>query len=915
MRIRQVLHELNIINLPDIEKYATTSSNRVKDENARLWYFAGVRKWLVNNEESAAKVTTLSKNAPPWMAARMDSGVALYRFDANPAVTNKLNHVCDWLNSLTDFASQTDVSNPKKDELRREAKTLLSRLDRIGFQTSFEHADRWFAAVNKAASEGADEEKDPTNVVPVIKGERGVWVELKSQAALTREGSLMGHCVGGGGYDVEHGAVRIFSLRDARNVPHVTVEISHGTVQQVKGKENKPPIAKYTNDVITLLNTIKATAGKWQHDLTVLGILETDGKFGTLYDVAHKIKELPGGGEVIWHDNTYYFWKNGSYASWVVTGGRHDIKLAIKDLSIPTESPEMKVKVEAALMAYWNSLDPIPEPYYGHQDLSKTMHFHNGRWGTLEEHQTEVSIDGMDVRALETDSEIHYYIKDDSGTSIITLYKETEGGGGKKYPARVSTSTKINSSSVAKFLNAIHFTGEFTKSDAYKIYFHGGEWFAGFDPERLGYTPVGTGEMFFSGGKDPKNLMDSSGDVILNANTIHSNFTERDPDTLRGLRNQAPAIAAFLNEKLPDGARGTFARGMKEKLSTIGLSYDAKKGFKATSAIKASFSSRGMDIRVNGTSMEVQNMNGDTVATFKKSDGFYNFSSFGAGATTRIAKQTALLAMSDWENVDPEKRDVGFGGNSLIAPLGLMLDGDNHPAIIKIEDKHPSRTILEFDDGRAWVDAAYTPMDSKCVEPLISALTGSIARDITGHRYVLRDAGNKDLVRVLSANNKGGKGRVYAVWLMDGNVGKPANKESIKPFVPALQALLQKEQIGAMNSYFITSLGLVQDHAAAIHDVDAVPRFKQFSDGLITYEDGHKWVRSQSEKNVWLLMGAGDSEYSYQMKVTLSGGRISSTNFNNKAHLKPRDYMPYFTDLMDIIHDINENPLSKTAPA
>jgi len=63
------------------------------------------------------------------------------------------------------------------------------------------------------------------------------WVEMKPPGtdnappdalaeALKAEGDAMGHCVGGYCPDVEEGRSRIFSLRDAKGNPHVTIETS-----------------------------------------------------------------------------------------------------------------------------------------------------------------------------------------------------------------------------------------------------------------------------------------------------------------------------------------------------------------------------------------------------------------------------------------------------------------------------------------------------------------------------------------------------------------------------------------------------------------------------------------------------------------------------------------------------------------
>ena len=73
---------------------------------------------------------------------------------------------------------------------------------------------------------------------------------------LKYEGDTMGHCVGGYCEDVAVGRSRIFSLRDAKGEPHVTIEVhpsddlgeSTGStfdLMQIKGKANKKPKDEY----------------------------------------------------------------------------------------------------------------------------------------------------------------------------------------------------------------------------------------------------------------------------------------------------------------------------------------------------------------------------------------------------------------------------------------------------------------------------------------------------------------------------------------------------------------------------------------------------------------------------------------------------------------------------------------------
>lgn len=63
---------------------------------------------------------------------------------------------------------------------------------------------------------------------PKTEGPANYDVQDELQRALKFEGDTMGHCVGGYCPDVMSGRSRIFSLRDAKGMPHVTIETKPG---------------------------------------------------------------------------------------------------------------------------------------------------------------------------------------------------------------------------------------------------------------------------------------------------------------------------------------------------------------------------------------------------------------------------------------------------------------------------------------------------------------------------------------------------------------------------------------------------------------------------------------------------------------------------------------------------------------
>lgn len=118
------------------------------------------------------------------------------------------------------------------------------------------------------------------------------------QKQLKYEGDTMGHCVGGYCDDVLSGTARIFSLRDAKGEPHVTVEVAPtdigDIIQQIKGKQNLPPKDEYLPFVQDFIRK-PYHGGQWHDeigDFGSTGLLGTSKGFYTK-DEAYKMLADP----------------------------------------------------------------------------------------------------------------------------------------------------------------------------------------------------------------------------------------------------------------------------------------------------------------------------------------------------------------------------------------------------------------------------------------------------------------------------------------------------------------------------------------------------------------------------------------------------------------------------------------------
>ncbi|MDR2213983.1 MAG: hypothetical protein LBE21_10215 [Pseudomonadales bacterium] len=113
------------------------------------------------------------------------------------------------------------------------------------------------------------------------------------RAEMAFESYAMRHCLGQfhdpkaltGGYGeryaeaIEAGTLRLLSFRDASGQPHITLSLSVNAagkldVDQIKGKQNRPPIARYVDDVLACLNTLQ-TSAYTPPDAIVMGIART----------------------------------------------------------------------------------------------------------------------------------------------------------------------------------------------------------------------------------------------------------------------------------------------------------------------------------------------------------------------------------------------------------------------------------------------------------------------------------------------------------------------------------------------------------------------------------------------------------------------------------------------------------------
>lgn len=184
--------------------------------------------------------------------------------------------VIDWLNALPEI-------NPR----------LLPKLHKVTWAQAVINARAWHEHLAKNKLIGVAGDKGTSRVCKALDG--WYWVKLTTTGALDREGKVMGHCVGNGGYDnlLETKSVYagIYSLRDADGRSHVTVEvyetIGMAWIQQVQGPGNTMPTSEMTRHFGALDNELASVTGLAHWPAGYLRDLRS-------YDIYHT-EDLPAG--------------------------------------------------------------------------------------------------------------------------------------------------------------------------------------------------------------------------------------------------------------------------------------------------------------------------------------------------------------------------------------------------------------------------------------------------------------------------------------------------------------------------------------------------------------------------------------------------------------------------------------------
>ena len=128
------------------------------------------------------------------------------------------------------------------------------RLRKMSYAQAKDGAAKWMRTLTKRGKNIDENEKEDYKTVKRFRDGFSL-VLLISKKSYEREGNLMKHCVS----SYYGKPSKIYSLRDADNMPHCTFEVlkDGDQIQQLKGKGNGHIHPKYIQKVMTILKYFK----------------------------------------------------------------------------------------------------------------------------------------------------------------------------------------------------------------------------------------------------------------------------------------------------------------------------------------------------------------------------------------------------------------------------------------------------------------------------------------------------------------------------------------------------------------------------------------------------------------------------------------------------------------------------------
>jgi hypothetical protein len=255
----QELYEANVFNIKvehggvSVVGYLKQIADNLPNQELQTIFIKKITSLLVNDERFLYALRDLPNDAPEW-AREAVAAQQLYVFQPTEELNDLLNHIAHYLSGATDDAKNSQ-SNDTKVFAQREL-AAFSKAENL--QTLAKKSQEFFQRGSRGVghdTQGMDKIFDA--------GDGYTWYKLVSLDAFRKEGKVLQNCIGShytpSKLEEISQAIVVMKTSENESVVAMRIHVPTHTVHEAKGKNNQPPVEKYMEGVVRLIQHMKLT--------------------------------------------------------------------------------------------------------------------------------------------------------------------------------------------------------------------------------------------------------------------------------------------------------------------------------------------------------------------------------------------------------------------------------------------------------------------------------------------------------------------------------------------------------------------------------------------------------------------------------------------------------------------------------
>ena len=262
--LQMLLNEANVYNIDAVKQYIQQAVKDITDPEISKILAKKLQTWLINHEPNLRPISVVPDDAPDWAKQSVERG-DLMQFIPTPDLNDTVTNIAHYIQ-----AAIANTASPDNNVVVR-AKQELNGLPKIqNLELLSQKAAQYFAVGSKrgnaANTEGMEEEREYNG---------WIWYKLKTAEAFSREGKILQNCIGSywtlNKCQSEGNTIHV--LRTPQNDTVVAVRAHGVEIQEIKGKNNKPPVERYMPYVFNFVkdSNLKVTNSSAKNELKNAG--------------------------------------------------------------------------------------------------------------------------------------------------------------------------------------------------------------------------------------------------------------------------------------------------------------------------------------------------------------------------------------------------------------------------------------------------------------------------------------------------------------------------------------------------------------------------------------------------------------------------------------------------------------------